>query len=490
VGREIRVEILEMFVKVIREPEPSSDLDRLMSRVVAATTRFFGAKRGGIFLFPGHGPEINPTLRAGHNLGPEEVSEKGFSWSLTLVVKAFQENRPLVVRNEGTAPPETRARAALCVPFEVEGGGQGVLYHDNSHMTDCFEHFDISDLVRITSSLADYVGHLVRLNRQLERKTSAKLTRLRESNAKEIVTENPLMLEILDQVDQVAASDGTVLIMGETGVGKELFAYRLHKMCTRHDRPFVIVDPTTIPGTLVESEMFGHQKGAFTGADQQKAGRLELAHGGTLFIDEVGEIPKSVQVKLLRVLQEKTFVRVGRTSTLHSDFRLVVATNRDLAEEVAAGRFREDLYYRINVLPGTVPPLRERKEDIPLLAGHFLARFATRYNRPKLRLTEDDEAKLRAHDWPGNVRVLENVMERTVLLSTGEELDFRLPPGGISIASDLSVGPLTLDEVQRRHIQHVLDTTGGKIGGPGGAAEILGMKRTTLNKRLKKLGLR
>jgi len=490
VGREIRVEILEMFVNVIRELEPSSDLDRLMSRVVAATTRFFGAERGGIFLFPGHGPRINPTLRAGHNLGPKEVSEKGFSWGLALVVKAFQENRPLVVRNEGTVQPETRVKAALCVPFEVEGGGQGVLYHDNSYTTDCFEHFDISDLIRITHSLADYVGHLVLLNSQLERKTSVKLTGLWESNAREIVAENPLMLEILGQIDQVAASDGTVLIMGETGVGKELFAHRLHRMSERHDRPFVVVDPTTIPETLVESELFGHEKGAFTGADQQKAGRLELAHGGTLFIDEVGEIPKSLQVKLLRTLQEKSFVRVGGTSTLHSDFRLVAATNRDLAEEVAAGRFREDLYYRINVLPFTIPPLRERKEDIPLLARFFLARHATRYSRPKLALTEDDAAKLMAYVWPGNVRELENVMERTVLLSTGEELDVRLPAGGISIASDLSVGPLTLDEVQRRHIQHVLDTTGGKIGGSGGAAEILGMKRTTLNKRLRKLGLR
>ena len=197
-----------------------------------------------------------------------------------------------------------------------------------------------------------------------------------------------------------------------------------------------------------------------------------------------------LQVKLLRTLQEKSFIRVGGTSTLHSDFRLVVATNRDLAEEVAAGRFREDLYYRINVLPFTVPPLRERKEDVPLLARHFLGRYATRYSRPKLRLTEEDEAKLKAYDWPGNVRELENVMERTVLLSTGEELDFRLPAGGMNVPGDLLSGSLTLDEVQRRHIQHVLDTTGGKIGGPGGAAEILGMKRTTLNKRLKKLGLR
>jgi transcriptional regulator with GAF, ATPase, and Fis domain/tetratricopeptide (TPR) repeat protein len=490
VARDTRVEVLEMFVNVIRELEPSSDLDRLMIRVVTATTRFFGAERGGIFLFPGRSPEINPTLRAGHNLGPEEVSGSGFSWSLTLIATAYKENRPVVVRNEGTAKPETRVKAVLCVPFEIEGGGHGVLYHDNSYVTDCFEHFDISDLVRITSSLADYVAHVVRLNRQLEKKTSTKLTKLWESNVIEIVSEDRLMLEIMGQVDQVADSDGTVLIMGETGVGKELFAHRLHKMSTRNDRPFVVVDPTTIPETLVESELFGHEKGAFTGADQQKAGRLELAHGGTLFIDEVGEIPKSVQVKLLRTLQEKSFVRVGGTSPQNSDFRLVAATNRDLAEEVAAGRFREDLYYRINVLPFTIPPLRERKKDIPLLARYFLARYATQYNRPKLTLREEDEAKLMAYEWPGNVRELENVMERTVLLSKGEELDFLLPAGGETDPGSLFIGTPTLDEMQRRYILHVLDTTGGKVGGSEGAAEVLGMKRSTLNNRMKKLGLR
>jgi transcriptional regulator with GAF, ATPase, and Fis domain/predicted negative regulator of RcsB-dependent stress response len=488
--RDPRVEILEMFVNVIRELEPSSDLNRLMSRVVGATSRFFGAERGGIFLFSLRGAGSRPTLRAGHNLSTEQVSDKEFSWSLTLVSKAYQENRPLVVRHEGTAQSETRVKAALCVPFRIEGERQGVLYHDNSQMTDCFEHFDISDLVRITNSLADYVGHLVRLNRQLERKTSAKLKRLWESNAKEIVTGNPLMLEMLGQVDQVATSDGTVLIMGETGVGKELVAYRLHRMSTRQDRPFVIVDPTTIPETLVESELFGYEKGAFTGADHQKTGRLELAHGGTLFIDEVGEIPKAVQVKLLRTLQEKTFVRVGGTRTLHSDFRLVAATNRDLAEEVAAGRFREDLYYRINVLPFTIPPLRERKGDIPLLARHFLARYATRYSQSKFTLKEKDEAELKAYDWPGNVRELEHVMERTVLLSTGEDLDFRLPAGGRNVLASVFSGFPTLDEVQRRYIENVLESVGGKISGPGGAAEILGMKRSTLDNRMRKLGLR
>jgi transcriptional regulator with GAF, ATPase, and Fis domain len=298
------------------------------------------------------------------------------------------------------------------------------------------------------------------------------------------------MLQILAQLDLIAGSDGTVLIMGETGTGKELFANRLHQKSTRRESPFVIVDPTTIPETLVESELFGHEKGAFTGADRQKPGRLELANGGTLFIDEVGEIPKSVQAKLLRVLQEKTLVRVGGTRTLRSDFRLVAATNRDLAAEVAAGRFREDLYYRINVVPLVIPPLRERKEDIPLLARTFLAKYAARYGRPEIELSGEDGEKLMGHDWPGNVRELENVVERTVLLSMGEELEFRLPAEELNVARNHFSDYPTLDEMQRRYIQQVLEKTGGKIGGPGGAAQILGMKRTTLNDRMRKLGLR
>ena len=240
----------------------------------------------------------------------------------------------------------------------------------------------------------------------------------------------------------------------------------------------------------MESELFGHEKGAFTGADSQKPGRLELANGGTLCIDEVGEIPTSVQAKLLRALQEKTLVRVGGTSTLHSDFRLLAATSLDLAAEVAAGRFREDLYYRINVVPLIIPPLRERKEDIPLLASYFLSQYASKYNRPEIRLTKEDEAKLMAYDWPGNVRELENVMERTMVLSMGGEPEFRLPARGMSIPGQLFSDYPTLDEIQRRYIQQVLEKTDGRIGGPGGAAEILGMNRTTVNHRMRKLGLR
>jgi len=488
--RDSRPELLEMFVNMIHDLKPSPDLNGILTRTVASTNRFFGAERGGIFWFSRRGGTNEPVLRAGHNLSLDDVSAKEFRWSLSLISKAGRENTPLVVENKDMTLSSSRVRAVLCAPFEAEGRVQGVLYHDNSHVRECFETFEVSDLVRIAKSLAIYIDHLVGLNQQVQQRTSSSLTRFWHSESREIVTENPEMLQILAQLDLIAGSEGTVLIMGETGVGKELFANRLHESSTRRESPFVIVDPATIPETLVESELFGHEKGAFTGADRQKPGRLELANGGTLFIDEVGEIPKSVQAKLLRALQEKTMVRVGGTRTLRTDFRLVAATNRDLAQEVAAGRFREDLYYRINVVPLVIPPLRERKEDIPVLAGYFLAKYASRYGRPEIKLTKKDEAKLMRYDWPGNVRELQNMVERTVLLSMGEELEFRLPEDEMNLSGALFSNYPTLDEMQRRYIQQVLEKTGGKIGGPGGAAEILGMKRTTLNDRMKKLGLR
>lgn len=226
------------------------------------------------------------------------------------------------------------------------------------------------------------------------------------------------------------------------------------------------------------------------GADRQKKGRLELAHKGTLFIDEVGEIPRGIQVKLLRVLQERTLVRVGGTRTLACDFRLIAATNRDLATEVAVGRFREDLYYRLNVLPLILPPLRERSEDILLLAQHFLNRYAAKYGCPVYRLTAEQEAGLLNYHWPGNVRELKNVIERAVILSAGRDLELDLPGMGKPPSMGLTADSPTLDELQRRYIRQVLEKTGGRMSGPGGAAGILGMKRSSLYNRMKKLGLR
>jgi transcriptional regulator with GAF, ATPase, and Fis domain len=350
----------------------------------------------------------------------------------------------------------------------------------------------MSLLPRIAQHMSVYIERLWEYCRLTEEKrlmASGQSEQTEQTDPMEMRAESRVMTKLLMQADQIADSEAAVLILGETGVGKEVLARRLHKMSSRASGPFTVVDLTSVPENLVESELFGHEKGAFTGADRQKAGRLELAHRGTLFIDEVGEIPKSVQVKLLRVLQEKAFARVGGTRTLVSDFRLVAATNRDLMAEVVAGRFREDLYYRLNVVPVTLPPLRERGKDVGLLGRYFLAYYARKYNKHNLTLAPKDEERLTAYHWPGNVRELKNAIERAVILSTDESLELDLPIESRSFHGHPLDDTPTLDEMQRRYIHSILDLTGGRISGEGGAAELLGMKRTSLYTRMKKLGM-
>jgi transcriptional regulator with GAF, ATPase, and Fis domain/tetratricopeptide (TPR) repeat protein len=483
-------EFLTRFMEIIEELLPSGDINKLLARAVAATNKFFGAERGGLFWFSRRKSGQNPVLRAACNLSTNEVYAENFRSNLALIFKAFREKEPQLVRLDSTSPHQVKAM--LCLPFEVEGQTRGVLYQDNLYLKDCFEFFDNEQLRKMASYLTNYIDHVWAFSRGLEERSlsvSKNIINKEVPNSPEILTQSPVMKKILAQADKIAASDSTVLILGETGVGKELLSHRIHVMSNRNEGPFVVVDPATIPENLVESELFGHEKGAFTGADRRKKGRMELAHRGTLFIDEVGEIPKTIQVKLLRALQEKTLVRVGGTQTLSSDFRLITATNRDLAEEAAAGRFREDLYYRLNVVPLTLIPLRERREDVPLLAQHFLAQYASKYNRPHLKLTPVDEAELMHYHWPGNVRELLNVIQRAVILSTGERLDLNLPTGIATSSDHLIADNPTLDELQRRYIKSTLRKTGGKISGSGGAAELLGMKRSTLYNRMKKLGI-
>ncbi len=484
-------DLLDMFADVIQELAPSANFDTLLARTVKATNRFFGAERGGIFWFGRQYQGDSPLLRGACNLSNADIARPIFKTNLNLVLKAFHENRPQVLRQTGLELDPSRVKAMLCVPFAVGGQIRGVLYHDNSYVRDCFDSFDNSQLSRMAQWLTSYIDHIFEYSRHLEKRTAQHLGQFEPTESTPIITSSPVMKKMLEQVDRIAASSSTVLILGETGVGKELLARRIHRMSPRRDNPLIIVDPTVIPENLVESELFGHEKGAFTGADRRKKGRIELAHQGTLFIDEVGEIPQSIQVKLLRTLQEKTLVRIGGNQTLYSDFRLVVATNRDLAAEVAAGRFREDLYYRLNVIPVTLPPLRERIEDLPLLSRHFLSRFSTKYNRHGLALTAEDEALLTAYAWPGNIRELSNVMERAVLLSTDGRLHMDLPAENRQAATDHPFTDMpTLDEVQRRYIRFVMEKTNGRISGPGSASEILGMKRTSLYNRMNRLGLR
>src|SRR5690606_4655788 len=285
---------------------------------------------------------------------------------------------------------------------------------------------------------------------------------------------------------------------GETGTGKELIARALHEGSPRKERPLIKVNCGAIPQGVVESELFGHEKGAFTGALQRRIGRFELADKGTLFMDEVGELPLDIQVKLLRVLQEHEFERLGSPRTQQVDVRLVAATNRDLEQEVAQQRFRADLYYRLNVFPIRVPPLRERPSDIPLLVAHFLAQFQRKLAKPLKAVTPDSLARLQGYDWPGNIRELQNVIERACVLIPGpvvEILEELRPIGGRESQAEPASPParpgshVTLEENERLHIRQALATSGGRLYGPDGAAALLGMNPSTLRSRMKKLGI-
>ncbi|OPZ18362.1 MAG: Formate hydrogenlyase transcriptional activator [candidate division BRC1 bacterium ADurb.BinA364] len=307
----------------------------------------------------------------------------------------------------------------------------------------------------------------------------------------EIVGESAALLRALRQVETVAPTGSTVLIGGETGTGKELVARALHALSPRRDRTFIKLNCAAIPTGLLESELFGHEKGAFTGAISQKIGRFEMAHRGTLFLDEVGDISPELQPKLLRVLQEQELERLGGTKTIKVDVRLVAATHRDLAKMVAAGRFREDLYYRLNVFPVALPPLRERSDDIPRLVRHFTQQFARRMGRNIETIPSAAMDALARYSWPGNVRELQNVIERAVILSPGPSL--QVPLGDLHLAEThapaTAEAAVTLADAEREHILGALRETHWVVGGPKGAAARLGMKRSTLQKKMQKLGI-
>jgi formate hydrogenlyase transcriptional activator len=324
-------------------------------------------------------------------------------------------------------------------------------------------------------------------------------------NFDEILGQSSALNSVLDQVRLVALTDSTVLILGETGTGKELIARAIHSASARRERPLIKVNCAALPGGLIESELFGHEKGAFTGATDKRIGRFELANGGTIFLDEIGELPPEVQIKLLRVLQEREFERIGGSATIRVDIRVIAATNRDLNQAVAEGRFRRDLFYRLNVFPILMPPLRQRRDDIGLLAHYFVGRFASRIGRRIERIPAAALARLAAYSWPGNIRELENVIERAVILSRGPDLEVAaelIPAVPVAPAADafqarpgaeVNVARASADrslaETEKERILEVLKQTNWRIEGPNGAAAILKLNPSTLRGRIKKLGV-
>jgi len=359
---------------------------------------------------------------------------------------------------------------------------------------------DITERMSTQQRLHDALEELKELKQRLEQQNEYLQEEIRiEHSYREIVGQSEPILKIVRQIDVVGPTDASVLINGESGTGKELIARAIHQSSRRAEHPLIRVNCAAIPADLFESEFFGHVRGAFTGALRDRVGRFELADGGTLFLDEVGEIPLELQSKLLRVLQEGQFERVGEERTRRVDVRIIAATNRDLRAEVEAKRFREDLYFRLNVFPLQSPALRERREDIALLASHFIEQIGQRLNLPGRHLSNGDMARLQSYSWPGNIRELQNVIERALITSNGPELRIDLPnsvtTGEAQRAKDTPSNPggiLTEQQMRQLELDNLraaLTAAGGRLFGPGGAADLLGVKPTTLASRLKKLGL-
>lgn len=355
---------------------------------------------------------------------------------------------------------------------------------------------DVTDLKKAQQSLQLALQEVKMLKEKLEAENSYLQQEIKhDHNFDEIISTSKAFKKVLLQVQQVADTNATVLIMGESGTGKELVARAIHSISNRSKRPLVKVNCAALPASLIESELFGHEKGAFTGAVSQKIGRFELAHGGTLFLDEIGELPLDLQAKLLRAIQEGEFERLGSTKTLKVDVRVLAATNRDLEASIQTKEFRADLYYRLNVFPIVCPPLRERKEDIPYLVSHFCKKYGARFSRKVKGASKQTLEKLMVYNWPGNVRELENIIERGIIVSQGLELQ----PGDwlpmtsankiYSINAKNLPSDFSLQQIERSHIESVLKKTNGKIRGETGAAKILNIKPTTLEARMKKLGI-
>ncbi len=402
-------------------------------------------------------------------------------------MKEFDSPTSHLLRDEGV-------RSVVCMPLLTHDRALGTLSLA-SLRDDAFEQGDVDLLGQVAGQVAIAVENALAFREIGELKNKLAQEKLyledeirSEMSFDEIVGESPTLRSVLQQVETVAPTDSTVLIQGETGTGKELIARAIHNLSPRREHTFVKVNCAAIPSGLLESELFGHERGAFTGAIAQRIGRFELAHGGTIFLDEVGDIPLELQPKLLRVLQEQEFERLGSTRTIRVDVRLVAATNRDLAEMVAAHTFRSDLYYRLRVFPLVMPPLRERQEDIPALVRYFVQKYARRMNRAVETIPSEALDVLVHYDWPGNIRELENLIERAVIVSPGPVL--RVPLTELKVpAEPTESDALTLKAAEREHILKALEATNWVLGGPRGAAARLGMKRTTLQSKMRKLGV-
>lgn len=473
----------------------------LLQHIISTVNRIAGAERGALFFWEKDRETGSSRLmlRASKNLTADQVANPDFDSSMKMIKKVARTGKGCILEMGMDLEFDPRAteiiRSRICVPMVFRDRVIGVLYHDNRLLNSAFKKSDLDLLAFFAAQAAISLDNakayeeIHRLNQKLlEEKRYLEEDHNQTVHFDEIIGKSPAMMKVLAQVDQVAQADANVLILGDTGVGKELIARAIHKHSSRRDGPFIRVFCNSLSETLITSELFGHEKGAFTGATERRVGRFELADGGTLFLDEIGELPLETQVRLLQVLQAKAFERVGGHETVRSDFRLVTATNRDLSRAMIDGRFRLDLYYRINVFPIHVPSLKERKDDIPALAYYFLKIYSTKRGNSFDGIPKREMDKLLQYDWPGNVRELENIIERGTILNSGPYFQIPEIGAGKPETNEERKNP-SLKENERCHILWAMRKTGWKIRGKDGASELLSIHPSTLLFRMRKLGI-
>jgi transcriptional regulator with GAF, ATPase, and Fis domain len=490
--------VLRDLAEIARRLTEGQEDGRALQQIVASVNRILGAERGAVLLLNQGVDPPELELRASKNFTVEHMRQDDFSSALEMMKGVITSGKGCISEStptDGTSSPGT-IRSSICVPLVVRRDVVGVLYHDNHLLANIFRESDI-EMLSCFAALAAVVVERTRDRKGCQPAALGELPKEEVAGelnddiceARSLVGNSLAMKTALSQIKMVAKTDTAVLILGETGVGKSMLAEVIHEQSQRRRGPFVQVQCSALTESLITSELFGHEKGAFTGAIGRKIGRFELAHGGTLFLDEIGDLPLEVQARLLRVLQTKEFERVGGgQETVTSDFRLIAATNKDLESEVRLNRFRQDLFYRINVVPVVVPPLRARKEDIPILAQHFLKQYSRKQGKKIDTIPSDAMKELMLHDWPGNVRELENAIQRGVIMSQARFLLLPELQNCKDVIAAKDSFP-TLVENERNHILQALHKTKWKVHGPGGAAEMLGINPRTLDSRLKKLGV-
>jgi len=513
-GLKRELQEITALYEISKATNSSLDLKEVMAQVLDILHEKMAMERGTLCLLDEGSNEINIEVARG--LSGKEKDRGRYKLGEGITGRVVEAGEPILVKNVGDEPlflNRTRARgdikraqiSFLCVPIKLDNKTIGALSVDRLFQQDISFEEDL----RLLTIISSMVAQAVRIHRMVEKEKSTlqdENIRLRHELKKKfhptnIVGESKRMFEVYETIELVSKSKATILLRGESGTGKELIAHAIHYHSDRADKPFIKVSCAALPESLLESELFGHEKGAFTGALATKAGRFEMADGGTLFLDEIGDLSASTQVKLLRVLQEREFERVGGTITIRVDIRLIVATNKDLEKEVREGRFREDLYYRLNVVSIFLPPLRDRREDIPILVNHFLEQ-ASKQNKKKVKYISDEAMEiLMNYAWPGNVRELENAIERAVVLCKRETLTpdlFPIPqdergPGLIRFNPQAgpdslpSALPEAVGRLEKRMIESALEKSGGN---QRRAAKFLGLTPRMIGYKIKQYGLK